>query len=66
MGIVLLAFLTICVLTYFCFMGGEKLTRFLGKSLVLVVSRLMGLILSVIGTQMVIEGIFAVMKGGGK
>jgi multiple antibiotic resistance protein len=64
-GIVLVAFLMICMLTYFCFIGGEKLTRFLGKNLVLVVSRLMGLILSVIGTQMVIEGIFAVIKAGG-
>jgi multiple antibiotic resistance protein len=65
LGIVLSAFFLICVLTYFCFIGGEKLTRFLGKNLVLVVSRLMGLILAVIGTQMVIAGILAVVKNGG-
>ena len=62
-SIVLSAFFVICVLTYFCFEFGHKLTRYLGKSMVTVVSRLMGLILSVIGTQMVIEGILGVMRG---
>jgi multiple antibiotic resistance protein len=64
LGIVLAAFFLICVLTYSCFMGGRRLTRFLGKSLVMVISRLMGLILSVIGTQMVIEGILGVVNAG--
>ena len=64
LGVVLTAFLLICVLTYICFMSGHRLTRFLGKSLVMVVSRLMGLILSVIGTQMVIAGVVGVIKGG--
>ncbi len=63
LGIVLAAFFLICVLTYLCFVGGHRMTRFLGKSLVMVVSRLMGLILAVIGTQMVVEGIFGVIKG---
>jgi multiple antibiotic resistance protein len=62
LGIVLAAFLLICVLTYLCFVSGHRLTRFLGKSMVMVVSRLMGLILAVIGTQMVIEGVLGVMK----
>ena len=31
----------------------------------MVVSRLMGLILAVIGTQMVIEGVLGVIKGAG-
>ena len=62
LGIVLTAFFLICVLTYLCFIAGHRLTHFLGKSLVMVVSRLMGLILAVIGTQMVIEGILGVMK----
>jgi multiple antibiotic resistance protein len=65
LGVVLGAFLLICVLTYVCFIFGQEMTRFLGKSLVMVISRLMGLILSVIGTQMVIEGILGVMKGAG-
>ena len=64
LSIVLSAFFLICLLTYCCFMCGRRLTRFLGKSLLTVISRLMGLILSVIGTQMVIEGIMVVVKGG--
>jgi len=64
LSIVLAAFFLICALTYACFVGGHRLTRFLGKSLVMVVSRLMGLILSVIGTQMVIQGVLGVLKGG--
>lgn len=63
-GVVLAAFFLICLLTYFCFMCGRRLTRFLGKNLLTVISRLMGLILSVIGTQMVIAGILGVVKGG--
>ncbi len=66
LGIVLGAFFLICVLTYLCFMSGQRMTRYLGKSLVMVVSRLMGLILAVIGTQMVIEGVLGVIKGAGK
>jgi multiple antibiotic resistance protein len=65
LGIVLAAFVVICILTYFCFVGGHKMTRFLGKSMVMVVSRLMGLILAVIGTQMVIQGVMEVIKGAG-
>jgi multiple antibiotic resistance protein len=65
LAIVLAAFFLICVLTYLCFMSGERMTRYLGKSLVMVVSRLMGLILAVIGTQMVIEGVLGVIKGAG-
>jgi multiple antibiotic resistance protein len=64
LGIVLGAFLLICALTYVCFICGEGLTRYLGKSLLMVVSRLMGLILSVVGTQMVIEGVLGVTRGG--
>jgi multiple antibiotic resistance protein len=64
LAIVLAAFSMICLLTYCCFICGRRLTRFLRKSLVRVISRLMGLILSVIGTQMVIEGIIGVVKGG--
>ncbi len=56
-GLVLAAFFLICVLTYICFVTGERLTVFLGKNLLMVVSRLMGLILTVIGTEMVIQGI---------
>lgn len=63
-GLVLVAFFLICALTYICFISGEHMTRFLGKNLLMVVSRLMGLILTVIGTQMVIAGVKGVLAGG--
>ncbi len=59
--IVLGAFFVICAATYFCFVEGGRMTRFLGKSFLMVISRLMGLILAVIGTQMVIAGVRGAM-----
>jgi len=63
LGVVLAAFFLICVLTYICFVAGGRMVHFLGKNLLMVISRLMGLILAVIGTQMVIEGVREVIKG---
>lgn len=54
---VLLAFAAMCVLTYSAFVGGEWLARYLGQNAIKVVSRLMGLMLAVIGVQMLIEGV---------
>lgn len=51
------AFALICIITYLCFIGGEFLVKLVGKSILAVVSRLMGLILAVVGVQMLIEGI---------
>lgn len=44
-------------MTYVCFISGHDLVRFLGKSGLSVVTRMMGLILAVIGVQMLIEGV---------
>ena len=46
-----------CTITYLLFVFGEKLISFLGEEVVNVISRLMGLILAVIGTDMIITGI---------
>ena len=54
---VLMAFGSMCVITFFAFIGGQWLVRYLGQNAIKVVSRLMGLILAVIGVQMLIEGI---------
>ena len=62
-AVVLSAFAAICLVTFICFISGERLTRYLGKNLLMVISRLMGLILAVVGTQMVIEGIRGAIKG---
>jgi multiple antibiotic resistance protein len=51
------AFAVLCVITFLFFVFGEKLTRFLGQSGLNVVTRIMGLILAVIGVQMLIDGI---------
>lgn len=51
------AFAVLCVVTYFFFMSGDRLIEFLGQSAVNATTRLMGLILATVGTQMVIAGI---------
>jgi multiple antibiotic resistance protein len=56
---VLAALAIVCALTWAAFAGGNALVRFLGQNAIKVVSRLMGLILAVIGVQMLIVGIRA-------
>lgn len=51
------AFAIVCLLTLVCFLGGQKMVTYLGRSAIKVVTRLMGLILAVIGVQMLIEGV---------
>jgi len=47
----------VCILTWASFLGSDSLVRFLGQNAIKVVSRLMGLILAVVGVQMVIQGV---------
>jgi multiple antibiotic resistance protein len=54
---VLSAFALVCVLTLATFLGSGPIVRILGQNAIKVVSRLMGLILAVIGVQMLIIGI---------
>ncbi|NQY32151.1 MAG: NAAT family transporter [Coraliomargarita sp.] len=56
-SLLLSAFLLICTITYICFVSAKTLTKFLGQNLIMVISRIMGLILAAVGTQMLIEGI---------
>lgn len=51
------AFAVLCVLTYLIFVFGEKFVTFIGAGALGVVTRMMGLILAVIGVQMLIDGI---------
>ena len=51
----------LCLITFFSFIYSEKIMGILGKSGLNIVTRLMGLILAVIGTQMLIEGIKGVV-----
>lgn len=54
---IITAFALICGITYLCFIGGEFFVKLVGKSILAVISRLMGLILAVVGVQILIEGI---------
>ena len=50
-------FALLCLVTYFCFKYSEKTTNYFGQRGLKIVTRLMGLILAVLGTQMIIHGI---------
>ncbi|MCK5361499.1 MAG: MarC family protein [Gammaproteobacteria bacterium] len=56
-AITIAAFSVLCVITFVAFLSGDRLIRILGRSGMDVVTRLMGLILAVVGTQMLIRGI---------
>jgi multiple antibiotic resistance protein len=65
MAITVVAFAVLCVITYVLFVFGEKFVTFIGAGALGVITRLMGLILAVIGTQMVIEGLHGAFKLAG-
>ncbi|MCD4746177.1 MAG: MarC family protein [Bacteroidales bacterium] len=55
--IVIAIFALMCSITFILFISGKKIVKFLGHNVIKVISRIMGLILSVIATQMIITGI---------
>jgi multiple antibiotic resistance protein len=57
MAVTILMFAVLCIITYVLFVSGEKFITYIGASALGVITRMMGLILAVIGTQMVIEGL---------
>lgn len=57
MGITIAMFAILCAITYVCFVFGEKFVAFIGASALGAITRMMGLILAVIGTQMVLDGL---------
>ncbi|MGD2140178.1 MAG: MarC family protein [Burkholderiales bacterium] len=64
------AFLILCVISYAFFVSGERIVRHIGETGIKVVTRMMGLILAVIGVQMLISGIGGAVRafshaGGG-
>lgn len=52
----------LCLITFFCFIYGQVLIRRVGENGLNIISRLMGLILAVIGCQMVIQGVSDVVE----
>ncbi len=55
--VTVLAFAALCLITFICFIFSSNIISVIGESGLGIVTRLMGLILSVIGVQMVIVGI---------
>jgi multiple antibiotic resistance protein len=55
-------FLALCLITFACFIFSSKILTIIGKSGLSIVTRLMGLILTVIGTQMLIDGVVTVAR----
>lgn len=56
-AIVVVCFALLCVITYVMFVSGNWLIKKMGTGLVKVITRIMGLILTVIAAQMLIEGV---------
>ena len=54
-------FAVLCMITFFCFIFSSRILSVIGKSGLSIVTRLMGLILAVIGMQMLIVGITEVI-----
>ncbi len=55
-------FALLCLITFVFFIEGEKFISSIGESAIKVITRLMGLILAIVGTQMFIEGAGAAVK----
>lgn len=48
-------------INYFFFVSGERFLSFIGESAIKVISRMMGLVLAVMGVQMIIRGVYGAM-----
>lgn len=60
--IVSIAIFMVLALNFVMFIMSEKVVRFLGDAGIQVITKLMGLILAVIGVQMLSDGVFALIK----
>lgn len=63
-GVTISVFALLCLITYICFLSSSRILKLLGTSGLAIVTRLMGLILAVIGTQMLMEGVAGALKSG--
>lgn len=57
MLVIVLALALVMFITYFAFIFSERIFKFLGSNIIMVLGKLMGLIAAIMGTNMVIEGI---------
>jgi len=57
LAIVVVIFTIMIVITYYCFLLSDVIMKKLGRNLMAVITKLMGLILAILGTEVVTEGI---------
>lgn len=57
-----LAFLVLCIISYLFFISGERLVKYLGNAAIKGITRFMGMIIAILGTQMLIDGVLGVIK----
>lgn len=55
-------FAILCLITFFCFIFSTKIVSVIGESGLSIITRLMGLILAIIGTQMLLSGVLNIIK----
>jgi len=55
--VTIFVFALLCLITYGFFIGGQKFIDYIGESAIKVITRLMGLILAIVGTQMFMQGV---------
>jgi multiple antibiotic resistance protein len=60
--ITLSAFLLLIIITYICFIFGQRLVTFIGNAGLSIITRLMGLIIAVIGVEMCMSGLFQMIS----
>ncbi|MDP5172054.1 MAG: MarC family protein [Bacteroidia bacterium] len=56
-GLVILVFGLMCLLTYAAFSISDRIVKRVGNNVITVIGKIMGLIIAIIGTNMVIEGV---------
>lgn len=57
LGIIVVMFALIMYLNHLAFISSEYLIRYIGKNKIIVIEKIMGLIIAIIGTSMFIEGV---------
>ena len=60
--LIILVFAVVCAITYLMFILSNSIAKRIRPSLIKAISKIMGLILAVIAVQMLIDGIFKVIK----
>ena len=59
--LVLLVLALLCIINYTFFLSGQRFLKFIGKDATKVINYMMGLILAVMGVQMIILGVYGAM-----